>query len=256
MTCHLEDDPSMEYIAKIDNGVDYNFLSTAECEFRCVDPCVNCVDCMACADRDYALEARAYMALQDTPEEDFAPKFYGSWTFPLETDHSEKPVRWVRMILLERGEGETMQELLSRGELADEPVRLAVLKQLLEAVTKLDWYSKIRSMGNGAMFPPGNISVNSKNGSMKLISFRDAELLGYFEGFEESDDDDDPGPYSPIVQWWPFGRFSLLSLQKSGVLGAWIPKAWAEKPQLAARWLIDTFVDSPDYRRPTNHYRF
>ncbi|KAK4665891.1 hypothetical protein QC763_408715 [Podospora pseudopauciseta] len=121
--------------------------------------------------------------------------------------------------------------MLSRGELADEPVRLAVLKQLLEAVTKLDWYSKIRSMGNGAMFSPGNIFVNSKNGSMKLISFRDVELLGYFEGFEESDDDDDPGPY-------------------------WIPKAWAEKPQSAARWLIDTFVDSSDYRRPTNHYRF
>ncbi|KAK4677050.1 hypothetical protein QC764_408715 [Podospora pseudoanserina] len=107
--------------------------------------------------------------------------------------------------------------MLSRGELADEPVRLAVLKQLLEAVTKLDWYSKIRSMGNGAMFSPGNIFVNSKNGSMKLISFRDVELLGYFEGFEESDDDDDPGPY-------------------------WIPKAWAEKPQSAARWLIDTGV--------------
>ncbi|KAK4643377.1 hypothetical protein QC761_408715 [Podospora bellae-mahoneyi] len=87
------------------------------------------------------------------------------------------------MILLERGEGETMQELLSRGELADEPVRLAVLKQLLEAVTKFDRYSKIRSISNGAMFPPGNIFVNSKNESMKLISFKDVELLGYFEGF-------------------------------------------------------------------------
>lgn len=46
---------------------------------------------MACADRDYVLEARAYMALQDTPEEGFAPKFYGSWTFPLETDTQRSP---------------------------------------------------------------------------------------------------------------------------------------------------------------------
>lgn len=54
-------------------------------------------------------------------------------------------------------------------------------------------------MGNGVMFFLGNIFVNSKNGSMKLISFRDVELLGYFEGFEELDDDDDFGLYLFIV---------------------------------------------------------
>jgi hypothetical protein len=73
VTCFLDGDPTVEYVAKIYDGIDY-------------PTDMETWDCMARADEDYAVEAWVYRTLQPAVGgTGVVPAYFGSWTFPLDT---------------------------------------------------------------------------------------------------------------------------------------------------------------------------
>ncbi|KAK3306254.1 uncharacterized protein B0T15DRAFT_534821 [Chaetomium strumarium] len=97
------------------------------------------------ADCDYSLEAWAYKMMQPVIGGTVVPAYFGSWTFSLDTGRPNQQ-RWVRMILIELVEGESMLDMMlpatmdKHGEkgvvdysrLPPEDFRLRVLQNILK----------------------------------------------------------------------------------------------------------------------------
>lgn len=92
---------------------------------------------MTRADLDYALEARSYILMEHHLEEGsisdrVVPQYYDAWTFAVET-HIPERLRLVRMVLLERVTGDTMEDIiLQKQDVGKEECR-SVLTRVIDA---------------------------------------------------------------------------------------------------------------------------
>lgn len=219
-------------------------------------------DCMLDADYDYALEAAAYETMQavEGVGKKLVPEYFGGWTFPLDTGDKNRPQRWVRIILLEFVEGETMLDIMLRARHGDklhysllpsEDFRLRVLKNMFEAQISIWWDAEVKHED----LEPRNVIVKG-DGSVVIVDFNQAEVYKLFDNDLDSSSnsqlrahpkywDDEPAlPLSPIEWNWPVtpvGRFLTEPWEHDNPLADWIPKQWLQDADLAAEWLLETW---------------
>jgi serine/threonine protein kinase len=250
VTCFLDGNRSVEYVAKIYDGVDY-LLSAWDDGSDAGKG--GYFDCMTSADRDYSIEAWAYRIMQPViGNTGIVPTYHGSWTFALQTSQPGRQ-RWVRMILIELIQGECMLDLVSRAEtepgngkmdyslLPPEGFRLRVLQNILEAEHTI--WRKAAVLHNDIV--PRNVMVKP-NGSIVIIDFNQATIYDFvvYDMQHPKDTDPDSLPLSPIEWHWPMpNRFNKWA--------RWVPEKWLENKELGAEWLISTYRDSPRFDRPT-----
>ncbi|KAK0739490.1 hypothetical protein B0T21DRAFT_346797 [Apiosordaria backusii] len=259
-------------LAKIYDGVDYMVLPESGPTEDYTD-----IDGMIRADSDYSIEAGAYEIM--TPHEALSgkliPRFYGCWTFPLDVPVSEghpegqPEQRWVRMILMEFIEGESMEAKINRAKASDshkldyellpaEPKRLYVLKQLIEAEVLLWWEVGLKHED----LEPRNVMIKEDD-SIVIIDFcqvRMTTFLNKTAGKTPKERADNPNklPRSPIETYWPFspsGSYFLLEDAAGGYWGSWIPQLWHREynngrddgMEMAAAWLLETWSNDERY---------
>jgi hypothetical protein len=253
VTCFLDGDRSIEYVAKIYDGVDYPLGNRqAMAEFD--------MDCMTCADRDYSIEAWAYRIMQPVIGGTVVPAYHGSWTFALDT-HRPGQQRWVRMIIIELVQGECMLDVIRRAEegskgvdytlLPTEPFRLCVLQNILEAKLKIWWDAAITHND----LSPRNVMAKP-DGSVVIIDFNQV-LIDDFIGYDlqhPRQQNPDSLPPTPIEWLWPLPSGFANGPNKRGPWAKWIPQRWLEDQDLAAEWLVKTYRDSPRFRPPTAQF--
>ncbi|KAL2127513.1 hypothetical protein VTI74DRAFT_10621 [Chaetomium olivicolor] len=259
LTCFLDDDRSVEYVAKIYDGVYYPFVHV------CRGP--RSVDCMTWADRDYSIKAWAYRTMQPVIGGTIVPRYFGSWTFALDaappgashSDAGQQRKRWVRMILIERVQGECMFNMIERARIRNsddidysllppEHFRLRVLRNILEAEMAIWWEAAVRHED----LEPRNVMVKP-DGSVVIIDFNQAYIYDFTDACNYHPRRIDPSllPPSPIEEYWSVpGRFAN-SVEDDGPWGEWVPKSWLQNKDLAAEWLVDAYRDSPRFRKPS-----
>ncbi|KAK3290185.1 uncharacterized protein B0H64DRAFT_413585 [Chaetomium fimeti] len=246
VTCFLDGDSSVEYIAKIYDGVDY-------------PTDMETWDCMSRADEDYAVEAWAYRGMQSVIGGTVVPAYFGSWTFPLDTNHNNRQ-RWVRMILLELIQGECLADIMKRAETGAAPpaapvdysllppddFRLRVLRSVIDSKLAV-WWEGLLDHND---LEPRNIMVRP-DGSVAIIDFNHVTLYEFtIYGREHPRQLLDPAalPESPIQKYWPvpFGSVAR-GYEKSRVWGRWVPESWLGDLDLATEWLVETWRGSAKY---------
>ncbi|KAK4654661.1 hypothetical protein QC762_408400 [Podospora pseudocomata] len=271
VTCYSDDDLTIKRMAQIFDALDNPLMGDPNCDLRPRETCVECMDCTARADLDYAMEAAVYEGFSAPGNEKFkhiVPTYHGSWTFALPTHQAGKP-RWVRMVLMEHCEGEVMDKIMGKqvipkdddddddyrepnnkytldyGKLPPEADRLSIMKQIIETEIRMMWNVEISITPCNARLQTENIFV-CNDGSVKLITFREAKVYRYLDETEDHPNQIYDGRWdlgvpaaemrpmkSPIERYWskcflePFGR--------------WLPEAWEKNEELANEWLIDTF---------------
>ena len=245
VTCFLDRDRSVEYIAKIYDGAHYPLYA---------DPCG--IDCMSSADRDYSTEAWAYRIMQPLIGGTVIPAYHGSWTFALDTSRPGQR-RWVRMILIELVRGECMLDIILRANdrhervdyslLPPEQFRLRVLQNIIDAETTIWWEAAIEHED----VEPRNVIVNP-DGSVVLIDFNQTYINRFSCHKPKHPKEENPTPFppTPIERYWPLPRGFADGPEKRGRWADWIPKAWLSDKELAAEWLIQTYRNSPKYDSP------
>lgn len=60
VTCYSDGDPTIKHMAKIFDALDHPLMGDPNCDLRPRETCVECMDCTARADLDYAMEAAVY----------------------------------------------------------------------------------------------------------------------------------------------------------------------------------------------------
>lgn len=237
VTCILDGDRSVEYVAKIYDGVDYP-LDSSRVSYMCLD-------CMTWADRDYSIEAWAYRMMQPVIGGTIVPAYFGSWTFALDTTRPNQQ-RWVRMILIELIQGECMLDMISRAEdeerrsvdyslLPPEPFRIRVLQNILEAKQTIWWEAAVT---HGDL-EPRNVMVKP-DGGVVIIDFNQAFIYEFTAHFDSHPKKRDPTllPPSPIERCWPLPGGFADSVGHGAPWGHWIPQSWVQNKELAAKWLV------------------
>ncbi|KAK4196325.1 hypothetical protein QBC40DRAFT_183717, partial [Triangularia verruculosa] len=250
VACHWDHAPSAQYIAKIYDGVDYPFMSEHE-------SILDEMDCMSRADLEYAIEANAYMLIDKRValgDPVVAPEYHGSWTFAVPTHRPEHP-RWVRLILLERLDGDVMRDMISQGKLPDEEQRMAVLQKLVDIGAQLWWNCLLGLPG----LKPGNVMI-CKDGSVKLIDFASATLYEYINFVAHpkhmANAKSSDKPTSPIQRCWPFPPIDSKEFAEDGPWRHWRPEVWITDKDLVAHWLIQTWAGSDQYELPDMAWPF
>lgn len=272
VTCHLDEDKSTYYVAKIYDGFEYELAQ----------PGSTGLDCMYRADMDYSREAAAYESMPAHFQGAIAPRYFGSWTFPVSTGVPGR-LRWVRMVLIEYIHGECMLDMIlhARGAtrsnpepelewpdetptidyrlLPPEEERLDVLARIVEAETMIWWYGGVKH-GDVA---PRNVIVSRTGPSnavsrVTLIDFNVAHVLRRCDRGLETIEKLGLGkglPISPIERYWPGIDFAYGSKYSW-----WIPESWRMEDEdgnrdasyvIAAKWLIHRWRASPKFQPPS-----
>ncbi len=206
VTCYLDGDVSIEYVAKIYDGVDYD-LGDPHSSGR------GCSDCMSFADRDYSIEAWAYRMMQPSVGGTLVPAYHRSWTFNVGE-------RWVCMILIELVQGECMMDIIMRakakdgttgrtvldyGRLPPEDFRIRVLQNLHEANLFIWWHAAVKHQD----LAPRNVMVKP-DGGVVIIDFDDAWVNDFTSDYDRHPRTRErspvPLPPSLIERLWPFPR--------------------------------------------------
>jgi hypothetical protein len=255
VSCYLDSDKSRRYVAKI-----YDAL-----EYRLADAGDNGCDCMYLADKDYAREAAAYQSIPQRFQGDIVPRYFGSWTFFLQTaSGAARRPRPVRMILLEHIQGHTMLDAIVRAIpdnmkwprkidyslLPPEEERLEILGRVVEAEIALWWYAGVRHND----VSPRNIMISRTSASnnsprVVLIDFNLSHVDGYFERGQQSLNrrETDSLPISPIERYWPGSDFTSRC-----EFAGWIPESWHANSDVsnakALEWLVYRWKGSPKYQ--------
>jgi len=184
--CYLDSDKSCHYVAKIYDGIDYPLSG----------PGPRGYDCMYRADQDYSREAAAYQNMPLGLQGSVVPRYFGSWTFSVETGVRGLR-RCVRMILLEHVDGECMLDKILRakgvtqtdlpaelfdtlpidyGLLPPERERLDVLASVIEAeVTLLNVGIAHRDVS------PRNVLISRSTKRVILIDFNKSRVYKCYE---------------------------------------------------------------------------
>jgi serine/threonine protein kinase len=251
-SCYLDSDQARCYVAKI-----YDAL-----EYRLADAGDGGCDCMYLADMDYGREAAAYQAIPARFQGDIVPRYFGSWTFSLQSGRGASALtRPVRMILPELIHGETILDMLVRAmrsakwpdsidfsALPPEKERLEILGRAVEAELALSWYAGV--VHND--FSPRNIMVarNADNRQrVVLIDFNLARVGRYTVPARQPPGMRDPTalPISPIERHWPGYDFTSRC-----EFGGWVPMSWHESNEVsnarALEWLVSLWKGSPKYQ--------
>lgn len=271
VTCFLDGDPAVEYVAKIYDGVDYPLgFGTVECITR--------------ADMDYSIEACAYQSLQPIPGVGgvLVPAYFGSWTFALdvsgpdvnpneapEPGHSKpKPRRrWVRMILMELVAGNCLVDMMEKAEvktptpknyyatttdyslLPPEDFRLLVMRNIIETEITVWWEGLLTHHD----ISPRNIIVKP-DGNVVIIDFNSVQLFMfsvYGDDHPRQREPDHPyalaQPESPIMRYWPVPFGAAFDGWESDPWQHWVPKAWIQDPNRSTEWLVETYRDDTRY---------
>ena len=274
--CHLDEDQSTQYVAKIYDGFEYELAQ----------PGSTGLDCMYRADMDYSREAAAYESIPARFQGSIAPRYFGSWTFPLPTGVPGRRPRWVRMVLVEYIRGECMLDMVLRARgatrsdpeprpewpdetptidcrlLPPEEERLDILARIVEAETMLWWYGGVKH-GDVA---PRNVMI-SRSGApnaasrLTLIDFNAAYVAHRCERGLETIKRLGLGkglPTSPIQRYWPGMDFAYGSKYSW-----WIPESWRVEDDdgnrdashvIAAKWLIHRWRASPKFQPPSEDF--
>ncbi|KAK0736562.1 hypothetical protein B0T21DRAFT_348607 [Apiosordaria backusii] len=242
VVCHLEKDPSVQYIAKIYDGLDYPFLGEPGTDNEDMD-------CMSRADLDYALEASSYILMETRVGQGHpvvAPRYHDSWTFPLQTHRPGYP-RWVRMILLEFVEGEVMQDMITQNKRVRKKKRISVLRRVIEAERHLWWNCLLSFKGS---LGPSKVIIR-KGGTLAFIGFTSVSLYHYFNRRVHPKHFIEGAPnkaMSPIEQYWPFQPIVEEEFTACGPWRHWLPESWVADVDLFAQWLIKTWAYSDKYQ--------
>jgi hypothetical protein len=275
VSCHLDGDQSTQCVAKIYDGFEYEL----------VQPGSSGLDCMYRADMDYSREAAAYESIPARFQGSIAPRYFGSWTFPLSTNVPGRP-RWVRMVLVEHIDGECMLDMMlhARGAtrsnpepklewpdevpridyrlLPPEEERLDILARIVEAETMLWWYGGVKHSD----VAPRNVIISrpaSSNASSRvtLIDFNAAYVLHRYDRGRETIKRLGLGkglPTSPIQRYWPATDFVYGS-----DYSWWIPERWRVEDDegnrdasyvFAVKWLIGRWRASPKFQPPSDDF--
>ncbi|KAK4141967.1 uncharacterized protein C8A04DRAFT_13652 [Dichotomopilus funicola] len=272
LTCFLDGDATVEYIAKIYDGVDYPGSYQ--------EP-----DCMTLADMDYSIEACAYRNLQSIPGVGgvLVPAYFGSWTFALDNPNADADPngpaavarqRWVRMILIELVPGECLLDMIERARvpvpsleptlrpitttnysvLPPEAFRIRVIRNIIEADIIIWWEALLTNHD----FHPRNIMVKP-DGKVVIIDFNHAQLFEFTTYGDVHPRQREPGhpdaltqPESPIERYWavPFG--SVAAGWVGDLWKHWMPESWVKDPDQATEWLVATFRDDTRFA-PLSH---
>ncbi|KAK4143642.1 uncharacterized protein C8A04DRAFT_37258 [Dichotomopilus funicola] len=242
LTCFLDGDPTVEYVAKIYDAADYP------------------------------------LSLQPIPGVGgvLAPAYFGSWTFALdvnspdvnpdedpEPDHPklEPSRRWVRMILLELVAGECLVDMMEKAEVSSptperryatttdysqlppEDFRLLVMRNIIETDITI-WWEGLLTHND---IEPHNIIVRP-NGKVVIIDFNVAQLFNftyYGDDHPRQLGPDDPyaltQPESPIMRYWPIPFGGAYTGWESSMWKHWVPTAWIEDPNRSTEWLVKTY---------------
>ncbi|KAJ3530662.1 hypothetical protein NM208_g9225 [Fusarium decemcellulare] len=140
--CHLDQDESQIYAAKIYDALYYSYRDTGYLPPEAVAEGYGVpVDVTSRADQDYSREAAAYEDIQQARVDGrFSPKYFGSWTFDMPFRDQTRP---VRLILMEWIQGVSVQSLIDREPPLPIPPtrRLEILAKAMELESKLDHHS-------------------------------------------------------------------------------------------------------------------
>ncbi|KAL2015018.1 hypothetical protein VTK56DRAFT_6518 [Thermocarpiscus australiensis] len=268
VTCYLDADQSRHYVAKIYDGLEYALANGWG------------DDCMYLADMHYSREAAAYESIPLRFQGNIAPRYFGSWTFPLRTGAYGKQ-RWVRMILIEHIQGECMLDIILRAKgearggtqqkawndeprmvdyrlLPPEKERLDILARIVEAELNIWWYGGVMHGDVG----PRNVMISRSKTSnavsrVALIDFNAAYVLHRCEKGRQIIATLGIGkglPVSPIERYWYGADFSYR-----GIYSEWIPESWGVNDAdiadtHAMEWLVSRWIDSPNFKRPSDEF--
>lgn len=228
-----EDSEPFEAAAKIYDPLYYNFEHSIGYYPR---------DCVGEADQDYMVETYAYEILEQTGYTgSSAPKYYGSWTFTLPIVFKGlSTLRPVRLILIERLEGVTIQEsriqnAYSRGAGKDafhypEEYRLEVLARAMDA--------HVRQMKGGVDqgdFAGRNIFLVAMQSERMCDIFLPRVVLidyNHTNVRELSSEQLDRLPSNPTEIFW--GQYLWEDV------AGWVPDSWKDV-EIQQDWLIQRF---------------
>ncbi|KAL1861851.1 hypothetical protein VTK73DRAFT_6898 [Phialemonium thermophilum] len=250
VTCHLDGDASRVLVAKIYDGLEYPVASYG-------------YDFMYLADRDYSREAGAYRAFPQSFQGSIVPRYFGSWTFPVE--EIGRGVRWVRMILVEHVDGQCVFDLILRAKgatgppykdirkILEQPVdyallppeseRLEVLAAVIENDIKLSWFAGVVHHD----IAPRNVLYRREDSTLRvvIIDFNDVEIRTP-RLVEKQRRGERLLPLSPIERYWAGSNFSEFA--------EWVPPDWDSDRDLGRLWLCERWWGSPCYRPPYDDF--
>ena len=250
--CYLDSDESCHYVAKIYDGVDYPLSG----------PGPRGYDCMCQADQDYSREAAAYQNMPLDLQGSTVPRYFGSWTFSVETGVRGLR-RCVRLILLEHLDGECMLDMISRAKglpqiplpaelfelfdtlpinyrlLPPEPERLDVLASIIEAEITL-FHAGIAHRN----IAPQNVLISRSMNRVIFIDFNRSRVYKCYESGRRflKSWGPNPVPISPIERYWKSPRFT-------DEFGGWVPQSWLTHNDRVWNWLCTHWGPSTKFAR-------
>lgn len=236
-------EPPIEVVAKVFDALYYRFSYELAPRPR---------DVVAEADKDYAAEAAAYEQLASAGATgQFAPKYYGSWTFRLPiTSKGQSQMRPVRLVLIERLQGANLQDLQIQNStgLQDGPdafhltedYRLEVLARAMDA-----WVRALHCGVNQGDFAARNVMVAPAKAASTAVPVYGASisrvvLIDYNTAVVDSctlqgrsTERDLARPVNPMQWFW---RQAI-----SGDFSGWVPAEWEGSYNLMREWLTRRF---------------
>lgn len=231
VVCRL-DDESDEYAAKIYDPLYYGFSDRMWSDMP--------RDVATEADKDYCREVAAYLEVEEQFGGRETPKFYGSWTFrmPIELPDAQK-TRDVRMILMERIQGNTMSEMDPPPYAED--VCLEALAQTLETFNRLHAAGVIHRdiAQRNVMICDGGKAAKIER--IVIIDFNFAVVSRLAEWNKRRRRQPPPEkPRNPIDDWWDCGALY-------DGFGEWLPASWDRLYKPLREWLYARWGKSTEF---------
>jgi len=239
-----------EVVAKIYDPLYYSFPNK-------IAPSVPTDVCFY-ADVDYSREAAAYEYLQKAGQTgDFAPEYYGSWTFAIPIQHGGMTMlRPVRLVLIEWLKGPTILSLcLTPGGVQyDKVYRLEIMARIMDGIVRqrhIQINQRDESPRNIILTPQAADKLDAELPRYPrpvLIDYNIARVMeqtNYRKYFVNH-----PHHKLPCN---PMEYFNAGSIWNE--FEAWTPIEWLTNRELRTEWLISRFVDKNSSKyAPLKHY--
>ncbi|TFB01016.1 hypothetical protein CCMA1212_007214 [Trichoderma ghanense] len=244
--CHLDDDQTTAYVAKIYDPLCYAFADAEEVP----------VDVTWLAEHDYRREAAAYTELKRCRQDGrFTPKYLGSWIFDMMAHGGgEETTRPVHMILLEALEGRTMFSLLESKEhlKLSLRVRLDAFARVLEAAAALRYYNVAQDdLAPRNVMLTGLDLVSQSVDRVVLFDFNEAVVLTHHKCWIVHEKMDRPA--SPRDRFWSEFPYEFRSwvyplFQRKNTFKCWLLSRWGDDETLGG------LTESEKRTRKCDHY--
>ncbi|KAL7812383.1 hypothetical protein V8C44DRAFT_349408 [Trichoderma aethiopicum] len=226
--CHLDQDRTTTYVAKIYDPLYYDFVDKEDEDEEGEIP----VDVAWLAEHDYRREAAAYAELKRCRLDGrFTPKYFGSWIFDMPHGVEQRP---VHMILLEALQGQTMLSLLESKEYLKLSLRLRmdVFARVLEAAAALRFHNVAQDD-----LAPRNVMLTGLDfegqsvDRVVLFDFNEAVVLSHHRcriSHEKTDQ-----PMNPRFMFWSSFPYEFRSwvyplFQRKNTFRCWLLSRWGD----------------------------